>query len=216
MTWSEWILVGLLVTALAVAALGGSLPFLIPPGVVLVATAYFSIPVASAALDGLEAARSDPSTGAQGSARRRFWDVVRPRAFRWLWIWLVFYLLLESMLLFVAGGMHLVLSLPSAGIVSLMVPSGLWALAWTGSRGAIAAICLAVPTVGGGLLWGVIYQVMDRLDLGGYMDIGLLVLPPMVAGVTLVAFGVRVGVQVLRRDESWYQQLSSSSEGAGE
>jgi hypothetical protein len=70
--------------------------------------------------------------------------------------------------------------------------------------------------VGGGLLWAVTYQVMDRLDLGGYMDIGLLFLPPMVAGIILVAFGVRVGVGVLRRDEWWYQQLSSSSEEAGE
>ena len=66
------------------------------------------------------------------------------------------------------------------------------------------------------MLWGVTFLVMDRLDMGGYMDIGLLFFPPMVAGLILVSFGARVIIRVTRRDESWYEKLISSAKGKGQ
>jgi len=206
MTRSEWVLVVFFVVVLGIAGVARSLPFLFLPGLVLMATAYFSAVVASAAVDGLEEVGLGDAHSPTGSARQRFWDVVRPRFFRWLGLWLAFYFLLETVLWF-AGGFHLILSLSSAGLVAFMVPCGLFSLSWTRSRAGIAGACLGITMVGCVLLWALTYFVVDNLGMGGYMDIGLLTLPPLVTGGVMILLGIRMAIGVWRRDESWYREL---------
>lgn len=171
----------------------------------------FSVAVARACVDGVEAARrADPRDG-EKTARSAFWDVVRGRIRFWAVLWFSFVVALEAILFTVVGGGNLVLTLPAAGVALLTVPTALGLLEVTRRTYVLAVLAIVLPVslfVGSsfGALW-----VMDTFDLGtGYMDLGLAFGPPLVAGVVLAAVGIGLGVLLRRRDEGWYRELAAS------
>ena len=169
-------------------------------------TLYFTLPLSRALVEGRSRLRDAIAHNLDAPARRVFVDAVAPRARVWVVSWIAYYIGLEWVT-FVFGGGNLILSVPSAALVISFTATSLHRLPT-----ASGAVWLALASIGTstGLIVGIgfaVYTVMATLDLGGYMDIGLLVGPPILGGVILAFGSVVYLVRASYRDDTWYRGL---------
>lgn len=177
-------------------------------GLGLAATTFFAVPLSDAFLKGKASVRNWTKDQSAGSPRAVFQESLRPRRSTWLALGLLYYASLAARFYFFAKGMNFILTVPSVGLVLLMVPSCSLGLRETSELWKLTVLTLALPTVSFLVLWGISYRVMDTFDLWtGYSDIGLAFIPPMVAGAVLVVASAGLWIWIRRQGDAWYETL---------
>ena len=165
----------------------------------------FAFPLCRAFLRGIASARDSMRDAVGESPVTVFRKELRPRFRIWFVLWAGYFVVLEVYLLTVAGGANLIVSIPSATMVLLMVTScfiwaprckGLWPLVW---------LAFLTPPMAFVLVCVAAYALVDFLDMGGYMDIGLLTIPPLIASLFLVVAAIVTLIWVKRKGDAWFR-----------
>ena len=182
------------------AFLGGL--FALPPVTVLF---FFLLPLCQAFLNGIAAARDSMRGGSGRSARERFRRVLLPHVFIWLVLWSVYFVVLEAYLFKVVGGGNLIVSVPSAGLVLLMVASCfIWAprckKLWP-----LVLLTFLTPLIAFPLAYIPAFAFVYFFGPRGYMDLGLVMIPPLIASLFLVVAAIVTWIRTKRKGDAWFR-----------
>jgi len=176
--------------------------FAVPP---IALPFFFALPLCQAFLRGIASARDSMRDTTGESPGTVFRNELRPRFRIWLVLWGVYFVILEGYLYKVAGGGSVIVSVPCATMVLLMVTScfiwsprctKLWSLVLLTSLTPPIAFLLAyIPA------FAFVYLFGPR----GYMDLGLVTIPPLIASLFLVVAVIVTWIRTKRKGNAWFR-----------
>ena len=183
------------------ALLGGLIA--LPP---LVIPFFFLLPLCEAFLHGIVAARESLRNDPSGSPTLSFRRVLQPRMRLWFVLWSFYFVMLEVYLFKVAGGGNLIVSLPSAGMVLLMVSSCLFWAPKCRKLSTLMLLTLLTPLLVAFFSYPLAFAFVYFIGPRGYMDLGLVTIPPMVSSTFLLITAIGTWLWARRQGDDWFRE----------
>lgn len=174
----------------------------LPP---LVLPFFFLLPLCDGFLHGIAAARESMRGGASVSPTASFRQVLRPRMCLWLVLWILYFASLEAYLFKFAGGGNLIVSLPSAGLVLLMVASCLFWAPRCRKRSTLAILTLLTPLLVVLVSYPLAFSFVYFIGPRGYMDLGLATIPPLISSAILLVAAIGVWLWSRHQGDAWFR-----------
>ncbi len=185
---------------------------------------FFAVPLAQAYLQGIQMARESIRAGTDDSPRRCFRHSLAPRVRVWFVLWLAYFLALEGIGYFVSAGRF---DFPNSFFgtatclleISLLVSCCLlWAPRFRRTW-SLALTSVLIAPVSIVLLWFLNYSLFSLLATlklydPGYMGMGLLFVPPLIAATLAFAATPAAWIWVRwKKGDAWFAQRPSSRRG---